>query len=184
MRLSRTGSLGRISDHFRYGVEMEEYLEGWSDFNVAMMGAAAALAGLVIVAASVNIAEVVKTPSLASRLAGGIAGLVLALSGAAVGLVPQVSPTAYGSSMGALAVGAGFLQAQATRRIYENSHPGNQMKFTKSAIGFVAPCAYLVGAALLVVGSPQGVVWFAAGSIVAIITALVISWIALVEVLR
>ncbi|MFJ3833661.1 hypothetical protein ACIPWI_37750 [Streptomyces sp. NPDC090046] len=58
------------------------------------------------------------------------------------------------------------------------------MKFGKSAIGFVAPFAYLVGAALLVTGSPQGIVWFAAGSIVAIITALVISWIALVEVLR
>lgn len=73
---------------------------------------------------------------------------------------------------------------QATRRIYENRHPDNQMKFAKSAIGFVAPFAYLVGAALLIAGSPQGVVWFAAGSIVAIITALVISWIALVEVLR
>ncbi|MCX5199853.1 hypothetical protein OOK31_39310 [Streptomyces sp. NBC_00249] len=149
-----------------------------------MMGAAGALAGLVIVAASVNIAEVVKAPSLASRLAGGIAGLVLALSGAAVGLVPQVSPMSYGSAMAVLAVGAGLLQVQATRRIYENHHPDNQMKFGKSAVGFVAPFAYLVGAALLIAGSPQGVVWFAAGSSVAIITALVISWIALVEVLR
>ncbi|MFJ3833662.1 hypothetical protein ACIPWI_37755 [Streptomyces sp. NPDC090046] len=89
---------------------MEEYLEGWNDFNVAMMGSAGALAGLVIVAASVNIAEVVKAPSLTSRLAGGIAGLVLALSGSAVGLVPEVSPMSYGLSMAALAVGAGLLQ--------------------------------------------------------------------------
>ncbi|MFZ3492445.1 hypothetical protein ACODT5_04245 [Streptomyces sp. 5.8] len=163
---------------------MEEYLEGWSDFNVAMMGATAALAGLVIVAASVNIAEVAKAPALASRLAGGIAGLVLALSGSAVGLVPQVSAVAYGSAMAVLAVGAGFLQGQAARRIYENPHPGNQMKLGKSAVGFVAPSAYLVGAALLVTGSSQGVAWFAAGAVVAIITALVISWIALVEVLR
>ncbi|WP_329381954.1 hypothetical protein OG625_18405 [Streptomyces sp. NBC_01351] len=163
---------------------MEECLEGWNDFNVAMMGAAGALAGLVIVAASVNIAEVVKTPSLTSRLAGGIAGLVLALSGSAMGLAPGVSPMAYGLPMAVLAVGAGLLQVQATRRIYANDHPGNQMKFGKAAVGFVAPLAYLVGAVLLVAGSPQGVAWFAAGSIIAIITALVISWIALVEVLR
>ncbi|MBT2452934.1 hypothetical protein J7F03_39085 [Streptomyces sp. ISL-43] len=163
---------------------MEEYLAGWNNFNVAIMGAAGALAGLVIVAASVNIAEVVKAPSLTSRLAGDIAGLVLALSGSAVGLVPEVSPMSYGLSMAVLTAGAGLLQVQATRRIYENRHPDNQMKFGKSAVGFVAPFAYLVGAALLITGSPQGVVWFAAGSIVAIITALVISWIALVEVLR
>lgn len=37
-----------------------EHLEAWHDFNVAMAGATAALAGLVIVAASVNIDKIVK----------------------------------------------------------------------------------------------------------------------------
>ena len=39
-------------------------------------------------------------------------------------------------------------------------------------------------AILLVGGVASGLVWFAAGSIVAIIAALVVSWIVLVEVLR
>ena len=39
-------------------------IEQWSEFNVAMAGATAALAGLVIVAASVNIGEIVKSRTL------------------------------------------------------------------------------------------------------------------------
>jgi hypothetical protein len=39
---------------------MIDTLEGWTDFNVAMVGATGALAGLVIVAASVNIGDSVK----------------------------------------------------------------------------------------------------------------------------
>ena len=42
---------------------MIEGLELWSEFNVALVGATAALAGLVIVASSVNIAEIVKSRS-------------------------------------------------------------------------------------------------------------------------
>ena len=62
-----------------------EQLEAWSEFNVAMVGATAALAGLVIVAASVNIGDIIKSVSLTARLAAGIAGLVLALAGSAIG---------------------------------------------------------------------------------------------------
>ena len=48
---------------------MAEPLEGWTDFNVAMVGATAALAGLLIVAMSVNIAEIMKSPTLLARAA-------------------------------------------------------------------------------------------------------------------
>ena len=41
---------------------MYESLEAWSDFTVAMTGATAALAGLIIVAMSVNIERIVKAP--------------------------------------------------------------------------------------------------------------------------
>ena len=54
-------------------------LEQWHEFDVAMLGAAAALAGLVIVAASVNIQVIIAAPSLTSRLASAISGLVLAI---------------------------------------------------------------------------------------------------------
>ena len=58
---------------------MADEFELWSEFNVAMVGATAALAGLVIVASSVNIGEIIKARSLTARLGAGIAALVLAI---------------------------------------------------------------------------------------------------------
>ena len=75
---------------------MPEALEGWSDFNVAMVGATAALAGLLIVAMSVNIAEIMKSPTLPPRAAASIVALVLAITVGALGLVPAQPAVVYG----------------------------------------------------------------------------------------
>ena len=161
-----------------------EQIEAWSEFNVAMAGATAALAGLVIVAASVNIGDIIKEASLTARLAAGISGLVLALIGSAIGLIPEVGLLPYGVAMILLALVAGVFQAQAARRIFENRHPANRLRGAKSAVGFVAPLAYVIGGGLLAAGRTDGLMWFALGSIVAIVAALLVSWIVLVEVLR
>lgn len=161
-----------------------EQIEAWSEFNVAIVGATAALAGLVIVAASVNIGDIIKEASLTARLAAGIAGLVLALAGSAIGLIPDLGLVAYGIAMILLAVAAGAFQVQASRRIFQNRDPENRLRWGKAAVGFIAPLAYLAGGALLAAGQGQGLLWFAVGSIVAIVTALIVSWIVLVEVLR
>ncbi|MFE1644313.1 hypothetical protein ACFM35_01885 [Microbacterium sp. P01] len=158
--------------------------EAWSEFNVAMVGATAALAGLVIVAASVNIADIVKASSLTSRLASGISSLVLAIVGSAVGLVPGLGLSAYGIIMIAGALVAAVFAGAATRRIAENRHPENRLRALKAALGFAAPLSYVVGGLLLLTDAPAGLAWFAAGSLIAIIAALLISWIVLVEVLR
>ena len=161
-----------------------EQLEAWSEFNVAMVGATAALAGLVIVAASVNIGDIIKSVSLTARLAAGIAGLVLALAASAIGLFPGMESLPYGIVVILLAVGAGVFQVQATRRILQNRDPQNRLRWAKSTVGFAAPVAYLVGGALVAAGEPQGLAWMAIGSVIAVIAALLVSWIVLVEVLR
>ena len=130
-------------------------LEGWHDFNVAMAGATAALAGLVIVAASVNIADIVKAVSLTARLAAGISSLVLALSVSALGLIPEFSWTVYGACVVVLAVIAGVFQSAAARRIYENTDPANRWKPAKAAIGFVSPVLYAAGGVALLLGEPR-----------------------------
>ncbi|KAA9107586.1 hypothetical protein [Microbacterium rhizomatis] len=159
-------------------------VEGWSEFNVAMAGATAALAGLMIVAASVNIADIVKEKSLTARLAAGVAGLVLALISSAIGLIPEVTIGAYGIAMLVISLLAAVFGVEAARQIYANRHPDNHVKLVKSLVCFAAPAAYLVGSVLLVAGAPSGLVWFAAGSLIAIVSSLLVSWIVLVEVLR
>lgn len=163
---------------------MSAGIEGWSEFNVAMAGATAALAGLMIVAASVNIADIVKEKSLTARLAAGVSGLVLALVASAIGLIPELPLVSYGIVMIVIVLLAAVFAAQAAREIFLNRHPGNRLKLLKSLINFATPMLYLVGAILLAGGIASGLLWFAAGSIVAIISALLVSWIVLVEVLR
>lgn len=159
-------------------------MDGWSEFNVAMMGATAALAGLLIVAASVNIGEIIKSPAISSRLAAGLAGLVLAIVASGIGLVPGLPLAAYATATVLLALVAALISVMATRRIYQNRDPANRAKVVKSVVGFITPGCYLVGGILVVAGLPIGLMWFAAGALAAIVAGILISWVALVEVLR
>ena len=163
---------------------MVDELELWSEFNVAMVGATAALAGLVIVAASVNIGEIVKARSLTARLAAGIAALVLAIVAAALGLVPGITATWYGILLLASTAAAGVFQVLATRAIFADHEPATRAKGAKSIFGFLPIAAYLAGAAAVLLGHPAGLFLAAAGSILAISAAIVVSWVVLVEVLR
>ena len=159
-------------------------LEGWTDFDVAMAGATAALAGLVIVAASVNIGDIIKAESLTARLASAIATLVLAITTSALGLIPGITAIWYGIAVLLGVVAAAVFQISATVRIIQNHHPENRMRALKAALGFLPLVAYAVGGILLLADAPAGLVLFAVGSILAIIVALIVSWIVLVEVLR
>lgn len=163
---------------------MGDQLESWTDFNVAMLGATAALAGLVIVAASVNIGEIVKARSLTARLAAGISALVLAIIGAGLCLVPEISAAWFGGLILVAALGAGVFQIVATREIFVNSDPEARAKVAKSALGFFPVLAYAAAGILAVVGSPAALYVVAAGCVLAIIAAIIVSWVALVEVLR
>ena len=163
---------------------MIDGLEQWSDFNVAMVGATAALAGLVIVASSVNISEIVKTRSLTARLAAGIAALVLAIVGSGISLVPNISPAWFGILLVIAAGTAGVFQVQATRAIFADHDPSSQAKLVKSIFGFLPIAAYVAGAVAVASSHPSGLFLVATGCILAIVTGIVVSWVALVEVLR
>lgn len=162
---------------------MDLGLEGWSDFNVAMVGATAALAGLVIVAASVNVEAIIKSLSLTARLATVIANLMVALAGSAIALMPGVDGRGYGVAVLLLGGCSLGFHVHAVRRIRAESSNG-RLQQAQVLSGFVAPLGFLVGGALVLAGSPSGVVWFGCASIVAIAYTLGISWIVLIEVLR
>lgn len=163
---------------------MIEGLEQWSEFNVAMVGATAALAGLVIVASSVNISEIVKTRSLTARLAAGIAALVLAIVASGFGLMPGITSWWLGILLLIATAVAGVFQAQATRAIFADHDPAARAKLPKSVFGFLPILAYAAGAVAILAGHPAALFLVAAGCILAIVTGIVVSWVALVEVLR
>jgi hypothetical protein len=158
--------------------------EPWSEFNVAMAGATAALAGLVIVAASVNISEIVKSRTLTARLLAGIAALLLALAVSALGLVPGIDGAWFGALTVVTAVLAGVFQVNATRLIATDPNPEDRVRPLKYLVGFLPILAYLGAGVLVWSAHPAGPYLAAAGCILAIGSAIVVSWVALVEVLR
>ncbi|MGR0220643.1 hypothetical protein [Agromyces sp. ZXT2-6] len=164
---------------------MAEALEGWTDFNVAMVGAAAALAGLLIVAMSVNIQAIMASPALPARAGAAVAALVLVLVVAAFGLMPGQPMAAYGVEVVVAALGAGAFQAAAMRAIARERYGTASARAARSLLGLLPIAAYLVGAALVLVGRPEaGLLAIAFGAVLAVAVAIVIAWVVLVEVLR
>ena len=161
-----------------------EQIEAWSEFNVAMVGATAALAGLVIVASSVNIAEIIKSNTLTARLAAAIAALVLAIIVTGVGLVPDIDTLWYGVVIGVSVLVAAIFQVHATLVIVRDPDPEHVARLRKAALGFAPIIAYAAASIALVLGQPVGLTIAAAGTLLAIVSAIVVSWVALVEVLR
>jgi hypothetical protein len=73
-------------------------MNAWTNFLIAAAGASAALAGLVIVAISVNISRILSFRHLPSRAAATIGTLLLILVASMAGLIPQ-SLEAFGIEM-------------------------------------------------------------------------------------
>jgi hypothetical protein len=160
-------------------------LDGWSEFNVAMVGATAALAGLLIVAMSVNIATIMSSMTLPPRAAASIATLVLAIVACALALVPGQPVWVYGVELLVVTVVAAVFQAHAIRVIGREAGPSPIERTLKASIGVLPVAAFLIGSVLMITGADApGLIAAAIGSVLAIVTAIVMAWVVLVEVLR
>jgi len=163
---------------------MIEALEPWKDFNVAMAGACGALAGLIIVAVSVNIKEILASRSQPARAGVAIGTLVMVVAVACLGLMPDVPLWLYGVEVLALAAVLVVLQAFATVRLVTETGKTPFQRVVTILTGVVPVALFVLGAALLVLGLGAGLFVLAWASIASIVFAILFSWVALVEVLR
>jgi hypothetical protein len=74
----------------------------WHDFFVGTIGAAAALTGLLFVAISINLEQILKYPQLPGRAAGTLGILVCALVVSGLSLAPGQGPRALGIEIAAV----------------------------------------------------------------------------------
>jgi hypothetical protein len=156
---------------------------GWSEFYVAVAGAAAALAGLIIVAMSVNIERILSTRSIPARAASAIGALVLAVAGCCLGLVPGQPLWALGVEVLVGTVVLWVLWIIVLRDVLADRTP-EQPGLPRFGAAVVAPALFTVSGIVLLAGGVGGLYWLAAASVVAIVAGVVFSWIALVEILR
>jgi hypothetical protein len=164
---------------------MEE-LADWADFNVAVLGVAGALAGLLIVALSVNIRTIISSRQFLERAAASIAALVLTVVVCALGLIPGQSALAHGLETVVTAVLAGIFGIRAAHAVLtDDGTPTLAARIVKSVMGLLPALLVAAAGVLLCLGLVQaGLGFIAAGAMLAIIVAVVVAWVALVEVLR
>jgi hypothetical protein len=172
----------------RYAGAMEEPFAAWSEFNVAVAGAGAALGGLLIVALSVNIKTIADSPGLAARASGSIASLILGVVLCCAGLIPGQVVWGYGIVVLVGTALCGVVVVRSAVRVHQDAVETGYGRWQVERIVLfaVTPVIYAVAGILLVATawSAAALVLVAVGTLLAIVTTVLFSWVALVEVLR
>jgi len=157
----------------------------WHDFFVAQAGASAALAGLIFVAISISLDELVKYPHLLTRAAVALCLLVSVLVISSLLLAPNQSPRTAGIEiLGVSAVTwlmTTLLSAGAIR-----SAPAPYRRFSQIALALVqiATIPLLLAGIVVIAEGTVGLGWLVAGFVASFIVALADGWVLLVETHR
>ncbi|WP_127125325.1 hypothetical protein [Georgenia sp. SYP-B2076] len=162
----------------------EPFTAGWEDFFVAMAGGSAALAGLVMVAISVNIKAILSLPSVPTRAGAAVASLVLVVVISGLALVPRQPAVLLGAEVLAgtcVAALTHLAYLRQSRRLPDVAPSSRILRVSLTALQLLP---LLAGAGLLLVGSDAGVAWVAAGIILTIIGSTLDAWVLMVEILR
>jgi len=157
-----------------------------TNFFITAAGASAALAGLVFVALSVNIQNILRAPQLPTRAGATIAMLILILVCSMVTLVPQ-PPRPLGLEITAFALFGFYLQIVSARRSFLAQAVARRPLWEgllNAATGQVQVLPFLAGGILVFLDSPRGLYWVAAGCISVFVFSVLNSWVLLVEILR
>jgi hypothetical protein len=158
--------------------------EAWSDFGVGVVGAAAALAGLLFVAMSINISRILANKTLPSRAAGNLILFVLPLLAGTWILIPGQPPVALGVEL----IVTGLLTSGLLLRLQRPSNRSGESLpswlFGGLAPSVLAGALTLVGGVSVIAEHGGGLYWVAPAIVLAFATGLAGAWVLLVEILR
>jgi uncharacterized membrane protein (GlpM family) len=155
----------------------------WHDLLVAGAGAAAALAGLVFVAVSINVDRILRHEGLPERALQTVLLLLGAVVTSLLGLIPQ-GRAALGVELllTGLTLVAFFAVTARTTLRDTRGHGGWLLSRLMSTVPGYLP--YVVAGISLLAEAGGGLRWLAAAIIGAITGAVINAWVLLVEILR
>ena len=155
-------------------------MRGWSDFFAAEVGASAALAGLLFVAVSINLRQIVKFPHLPTRALEALATLLCVLVISTFALVPGQTDLVHGLEMG----GTGLLTWGIQTVALTHTRKSGYETFLRYFLNQVPPLPFVVGGILLAFGYYSGTYWVVPGTLLCILSGVYCAWILLVEIQR
>jgi hypothetical protein len=155
----------------------------WGNFFVAEVSAAAALAGLLFVAVSINLGRILEFAQLPARAAEALVTMLSVVFVASCGLIPGQGIRAFGVE----AIMTGLLVwVFATRQqiaTWKNPHP-QERRAWRVLTTQVPSLPYVIGGAILYSGAARGAYWLAAGGMLSLAGAVFNAWVLLVEIQR
>jgi hypothetical protein len=159
--------------------------DAWVGFGTAVATAAAALAGLLFIAVSINIKQILEIKSLPSRAAQTLILVATPLISALLVVVPGQARVALGVEL--LATGLVIGGAQVWLDLHAVRGPEDTV--WRRIIGRILPavltCACLALAGVtLIAAAGGGLYWLVPSVLAALIFGLINVWVLLVEILR
>lgn len=158
-------------------------MEDWADFFVAEAGAAAALAGLLFVAISINLTRILEFRNLPFRALEALIAFVSVLAIATVGLTPNQTPRTYGIAFVAIALitlgiqTLSWVKSQKLAKAYDPS-------LIHALRNLVPPLPFLAAGLAVAGDAPGGELWITVGTLLSFASGLIGAWVLLVEIQR
>jgi modulator of FtsH protease len=158
-------------------------IAAWHELFGAEVGAAAALAGLLFVAISINLTRILAIAHLASRAGTGLAILVAVLVLSTLALVPGITDDWLGT--GILVVAIAVWIAPTSRLIRQRRGDRPLWRFIGDhALTQASLVPSIVGGVTLIAGSGGGLYWLVPAVAFSFVTAALNAWVLLVEIMR
>ena len=155
----------------------------WHDFFLGTIGAAAALTGLLFVAISINLEQILKYPQLPGRAAGTLGILVSALVASGFALAPGQGHRALGIEFTVLGAAVAVQVLWVVRGKATPDEP-ESWRIEHVATLLVPSVALIVGGISLIAHGGGGFYWVLAAILLGFVSASINAWVLLVEIKR
>jgi len=161
----------------------ENDVAAWQNFAMAEVGAAATLAGLLVVACSININRVIELPAVVSRMAASLGLFTGVLMVGTALLVPGQDHRLAGAEL----VAIGGLMATVAVRNHGVGVARPEYRrgaFAVALLAVIASAFVVAAGALYAAAAGSALYWLFPGVVLSFAVGLFNSWVALVEILR
>ncbi|MDQ4132206.1 MAG: hypothetical protein M3179_03145 [Actinomycetota bacterium] len=157
----------------------------WSDFGVALVGAAAALVGLLFVAVSINLERIVSYPNLPARAGAALIQFSFPLLLGIWLLIPQQTTAVLGAELIATGLVTGAILLLLSRRAFRAAQETRTSWLISRALPSVAvPVLAVLAGTTVIAEVGGGLYWLPAAVVIAILAGLSSAWVLLVEIWR